>query len=160
LPLQDIVLLEISIVGVRHPFPPPPPLQSLPYCNTIARPLRKKRLLPDPPLASHIPYNVGRDYPVKVKRSPIRCTRRPSPVPRVNPLQGRLAPLERLLSLYKIFFPCEAVVHESTNRPFVHSPRPPPLPTLVQCYCTIIGQYTTSPPNSRLYTTLYAIQYW
>ena len=39
----------------------PPPLQSLPDCNTIARPLRNKRLLPDAPLVSHTPYNVGRD---------------------------------------------------------------------------------------------------
>ena len=34
----------------------PPQLQNLPYCNTIARPLRNKRLLPDPPLVSHT-YN-------------------------------------------------------------------------------------------------------
>jgi len=40
---------------------PPPHLQSLPYCNTIARPFRSKRLLPDPPLVSHTPYSVGRE---------------------------------------------------------------------------------------------------
>ena len=38
-----------------------------------------------------------------------------------------------------------------TNQPSFHSPRPPALPTLVQYYCTTIGQYTTSPPNSRVY---------
>jgi len=59
-----------SIVGVHHPFTPPPHLQSLPYCNTNARPLRNKRLIPDPPLVSHTPYNVGRDYPVKVNQEP------------------------------------------------------------------------------------------
>jgi len=40
---------------------PPAHLQRLPYCNTIARPLRNKQILPDPPLVSHTPYNVGRD---------------------------------------------------------------------------------------------------
>ena len=37
-----------------------------------------------------------------------------------------------------------------TNQPSVDSPRPPALRTLVQYYCTIIGQYTTPPLNSRL----------
>ena len=39
-----------------------------------------------------------------------------------------------------------------TNRFIYHSPRPPALPTLVQYYCTTIGQYTTPLPTSRLYT--------
>jgi len=35
------------------------------------------------------------------------------------------------------------------NHPFI-PPRPPALPTLVQYYCTAIGQYTTPFPPSRL----------
>jgi len=38
-----------------------------------------------------------------------------------------------------------------TNQPSFDSPRPPALPTLVQYYCTILGQYTTPLPTSRLY---------
>jgi len=44
-----------------------------------------------------------------------------------------------------------------TNQPSFRSFRPPALPTLGQCYCTIIGQYTTPPPNSRLYATHHTI---
>jgi len=42
-----------------------------------------------------------------------------------------------------------------TNQPSFHSPRPPALSTLVQYYCTIIGQYSTpfQPPICMLYTT-------
>ena len=39
-----------------------------------------------------------------------------------------------------------------TNQPSYHFPRPPALPTLVQYYCTTIGQYTTPLPTCRLYT--------
>ena len=38
-----------------------------------------------------------------------------------------------------------------TNQSSFHVPRPPALPTLVQYYCTIIGQYTSSLSDSRLY---------
>jgi len=38
---------------------PPPHLQSLPDCNTIARPLRNIRLSTDPPFVCHAPYNIG-----------------------------------------------------------------------------------------------------
>ena len=44
------------------------------------------------------------------------------------------------------------------NHPCFHSPRPPAFPTLMQYYCTIIGQYTTPLPTSRL--LLHTIQYW
>ena len=36
------------------------------------------------------------------------------------------------------------------NQPSFHPPRPPALPTLVQYYCTIIGQYTTPLPTPRV----------
>jgi len=53
------------------------------------------------------------------------------------------------LGLYKTFVYFENVVREST---ILSPPRPPALPTLVQYYyCTIIGQYTTPLPISRLY---------
>ena len=58
------------------------------------------------------------------------------------------------IGLYKIFVDFEAVVHESTIRSF---PRPPALPTLVQFDCTIIGQYTTPLPTSRLYAEYHTI---
>jgi len=38
-----------------------------------------------------------------------------------------------------------------TNQPSFHSPRPPALPTLMQYYWTIVGQYTPSLPTSRVY---------
>ena len=50
-----------------------------------------------------------------------------------------------------------------TNQPSVYSPRPPALSTLVQYDCTIIGQYTTPPPNSRLkamHHTILVITIW
>jgi len=34
-------------------------LQSLPYCNTIARPLRNIRPPTDPPFLCHTPYTIG-----------------------------------------------------------------------------------------------------
>jgi len=49
--------------------------------------------------------------------------------------------------VYNIFIYSEAIVHEST---ILSPPRPPALPTLVQYYCTIIGQYTTPPPKFSL----------
>jgi len=45
---------------------------------------------------------------------------------------------------------------ECSNHPFI-PPRPPALPTLVQYYCTTIGQYTTPPPTSRLYAIHHTI---
>jgi len=38
---------------------PPPHLQSLPYCNTIARPLRNILPATDPPVVWHTPYSIG-----------------------------------------------------------------------------------------------------
>ena len=38
-----------------------------------------------------------------------------------------------------------------------HWPSPSALPTLVQDYCTTIGQYTTPPPTSRLYAIHHTI---
>jgi len=44
------------------------------------------------------------------------------------------------------------------NQPPFHSLLPPALPTLVQYYCTTIGQYTTPPPPaSRLYAIHHTI---
>jgi len=57
--LQDIVSLQSCIVGVSPPFIAPPHLQSLPYCNTIARPLRNIRPPTDPFSLCHTPYNIG-----------------------------------------------------------------------------------------------------
>jgi len=48
-------LLWESIIRV----PPPPHLQSLPYCNTIARLLGNRRPLTDPPFVCHTPYSIG-----------------------------------------------------------------------------------------------------
>jgi len=44
-----------------------------------------------------------------------------------------------------------------TNQPSFHSPRPPALSTLVQYYCTIIGQYSTPLPTSRVHTIYHII---
>jgi len=38
---------------------PPPQLQSLPYCNTVARPLRDIRPPTDPSLLCHATYKIG-----------------------------------------------------------------------------------------------------
>jgi len=51
--------LQSFSVGVHHPCIPPPHLQSLPFCNTIARPLGNKRPLTDPPFVCREPYNIG-----------------------------------------------------------------------------------------------------
>ena len=58
-PLQDIVSLQSFIVGVHHAFISPTHLQSLPYCNTITRPLRNIRPSTDPPFVCHTSYNIG-----------------------------------------------------------------------------------------------------
>jgi len=55
---------------------------------------------------------------------------------------------------YKRFVYFEAVVHDA---PVFYSPRLPALPTLVQYYCTIIGQYTTPLSTSRLYAIHHTI---
>ena len=52
-PLQDIVLLQSFIVGVRHPF------ISLPYWITIACTLHKIRPPTNPSCVCHAPYNIG-----------------------------------------------------------------------------------------------------
>jgi len=44
-----------------------------------------------------------------------------------------------------------------TNQPSFHSPRPPALPTLLQYYCMIIGQYKTPLPTSRVYAIHHTI---
>ena len=43
------------------------------------------------------------------------------------------------------------------TQPSVHSPRLPALPTLVQYYCNIIGQYTPLLPTSRVYALHHTI---
>jgi len=40
-------------------YAPPPNLQSLPYCITIARPLRNIHPPTDPSLLRHTPYNIS-----------------------------------------------------------------------------------------------------
>jgi len=45
--------------GSQSSFHRPPNLQSLPYCNTVARPLRNMRPPTDPPLLGHTPYDIG-----------------------------------------------------------------------------------------------------
>jgi len=44
-----------------------------------------------------------------------------------------------------------------TNQPSFPSPRPPALPTLVQYYCTMIGQYETPLPTSHVYAIHHTI---
>jgi len=44
-----------------------------------------------------------------------------------------------------------------TNQPSVHPSCPPALPTLVQYYCTTIGQYMTLLPTSRVYAIHHTI---
>jgi len=46
-------------VEVHHPCVPIPRLQSLPYCNTIARPWGNIRHLTDPPFVCREPYSIG-----------------------------------------------------------------------------------------------------
>jgi len=58
-PIQDIVSLQSFIVRVHHPCIPAPDLQSLLYCNTIARPLGNIRSLTGPPFVCREPCNIG-----------------------------------------------------------------------------------------------------
>ena len=44
-----------------------------------------------------------------------------------------------------------------TNQPSFYAPRPPALPTLKHHYCTMIGQYKTPLPTSRLYALPHTI---
>ena len=50
---------KASLWGPIILFLPPPHLQSLHYCNTIARLMRNIRPPPDPPYVCHTPYNIG-----------------------------------------------------------------------------------------------------
>jgi len=73
-----------------------------------------------------------------------------SPASRVNPKDGaEEEKAEEVLAFTRDSFTSRLLC---TNRLSYHSPRPPALPTLVQYYCTTIGQYTTPLPTSRLYT--------
>jgi len=56
-----------------------------------------------------------------------------------------------LCGLYKMLFYLEAVVHVLSLL------RPPALSTLMRFYCTIIGQYKTPLPTSRLYALHHTI---
>jgi len=59
-PLRKIISLESFIVGVNPPIITRPlRLQSLPYCNTIARPLRNIRSPTNPCYSCHVPCNIG-----------------------------------------------------------------------------------------------------
>jgi len=51
----------------------------------------------------------------------------------------------------QMFFPSAPI------NPLLPPPPPPALPTLLQYYCPIIEQYTTPPPNSRLYAIHHTI---
>ena len=51
--------ISIFMVGVNLPFIAPPLLQSLPYCITIARPLRNIRPATDSFFLCNTPYNIG-----------------------------------------------------------------------------------------------------
>ena len=89
--LQDIILLQSFIVGVNHPCIPPPHLQSLPYCNTIALPLRNIRPPTDLPfyaihhtiLAMALSCKGQFAQPTSshsgVRRGPCRVRRAPEP---------------------------------------------------------------------------------
>jgi len=59
------------------------------------------------------------------------------------------------VGLYKIFVYFEAVVHKAAIS--FPPPRLPALPTLVQYYCTIIGQYTIPLPTSCLFAIHHTI---
>ena len=63
-----------------------------------------------------------------------------------------IAPWPTGVGLYKIFV--YFGVHEAT---ILSSPHPPALPTLMQYYCTIIGQYSTPLPIIRVYAKHHTI---
>ena len=52
-------------------FLPPPTRIAHTIAILLARLLRSKRLLPEPSLVSHTPYNIGYDYRVKAKKQTI-----------------------------------------------------------------------------------------
>ena len=54
-----MVSLQSFIVGVHHPLIAFPHPQSLPYGNTIARPLRSIRSPTHLSFVCHTPYNIG-----------------------------------------------------------------------------------------------------
>jgi len=68
--------------------------------------------------------------------------------------EGPKAERGRILAFTRYWFTLRLVC---TNQPSFHSPRLPALPTLVQHYCTIIGQYTTPLPTSRVYVIHHTI---
>jgi len=70
IPIQHVGLVQFSLYKILFHFKallwesiilvlPPPHLQSLPYCNTIAPPLRNMRPPSDPPFIHHAPYKIG-----------------------------------------------------------------------------------------------------
>ena len=76
-PLQDIVSLQNFIVGVHHLLRPPH-LQSLPYCITIARPLRTIHPPTDSSFVCHTPYNnsdgnIGLSTPLNTYMHTVRA---------------------------------------------------------------------------------------
>ena len=71
----DIVTLQSFVVGVNHPFIAPSHLQSLPYCNTIARPSGNIRPAPTPPF-----YSIH--HTTLVIAIQVSCIGQPSNLPR------------------------------------------------------------------------------
>jgi len=130
-----------------------PPAKHTPlqyYCTTIAQYTPPP---PTPPLnvIHHTIFAMG--ISSKGQRVPLPI-HQPRRAPATNTPARPTAAGDPQLGLYKIFVYFEAAVHDPT----ILSPPPPPaLPTLVQYYCTIIGQYTTPPPTSRLYAIHHTI---
>jgi len=83
-------------------------------------------------------FSAERHMPAHPRRSTATPTRR----------RSSTRSWAQQVGLYKIFVYSKLL---RTNQPSVHSPRPPALPTLVEYYCTIIRQYTTHLPTSRLH---------
>jgi len=135
-------------------YPPPPQICffSLSFYVLRASTLRLRH--------RHGPH--GHTHPQKIHRTTHIHTTHPPSVftrrvlrilrmnTRVNPhsLRARPYTVPQPISLYKIFVTSRLLC---TNQPSFRSRRPPALLTLVQYYCTILGQYTTSIPTSRLY---------
>jgi len=128
-PKQDILSLVFVCARINQPFITPAHSHYPHYCITTARLLRHIYTPPDPPFICHTPYNIGNDNIVSRQKSET-----------ASPIRLRGWDLAFTRYSFTSRFLC-------TNQPFFHSPRQPALPTLVQYYCTTIGQYTTPPSD-------------
>ena len=149
LSLYKILFHFIALLLEYLPFTRPPPATPTLmqyYCTAIAQFTPRHR--PSHCMPCTIQY-WGWQYLAKAKAHRRRL--RHTAAGRINSLSRSIPaqpPRSSVLAFTRYSFTSRLLC---TNQPSFHSPGPPAFATMVQYYCTVIGQYTTPRPTSLLY---------